>query len=146
MIPRKRLRRGRQRGFTMVELLVTLSISVFALMGILALHKSLAQSTTRAGQIQEAVTIGSRTMETLRKKRPADLPIEVTGASSAPPYSNANYATVLGRNSLSYTVGVDVTAPSNGVWLMRVSVTWTDDANVTTTLPLEMIRTAKDAL
>lgn len=130
----------------MVELLVTLSISVFALMGILALHKSLAQSTTRAGQIQEAVTIGSRTMETLRKKRPADLSVEVTGSSSAPPYTNATYVTVLGRNNMSYTVGVGVTSPASGVWLMRVTVTWTDDANVTTSLPLELIRTAKDAL
>lgn len=131
----------------MLELLVTLVISVFALMGILGLHVSLSQGGTRAGQIQEAVAVGSRVMETLRGKHPAELAVEVTGSHASVPYSNPSYATILGRNGLSYTVGVQVSSPSNGLWLLHVDVTWTDDASGdTTTLPLELVRTARDAL
>ncbi len=146
MIRRVR-RRRRQGGFTMMELLITLVISVFALMGILALHVSLSHGTTRASQVQEAVAIGAKVIETLRGKRPGDLSTEVTGSAAAPPYTNASYATMLGRNGLSYTVGVDVSSPATGLWLLHVDVSWTDDVTGdTTTLPLELIRTSREAL
>jgi prepilin-type N-terminal cleavage/methylation domain-containing protein len=141
-------RRGRrQRGFTLVELLVTMVISVFALMGLLALHGSLSQSTTRSGQFQEAVAVGSNVLETLRKVRPGDLSTRVTGSSAIPPYTNATYGPVLGRNGISYSVGVSVTSPANELWLMRVEVTWTSERDGgTTMLPLELIRPAREAL
>lgn len=140
-------RRDREAGFTLLELMITLAISVFALMGTLALHNSLAQANTRAGQTQEAVAVGSRVMETLRKKRPEELPVEVTGSTAAAPFSNATYTTILGRNGVSYAVGVSVSAPTNATWLMRVEVSWDDDnTGETTTLPLELIRGQKEAL
>ena len=126
-------RRGRQRGFTMLELLVTLLISVFALLGILALHNSLSNGTTRAGQTQEAVVVGAQVIEELRGKRPGDLSVAVTGSTTSPPFSNTTFKTVLGRNGIAYPVGVAVTAPHGGGWLLHVDMTWTNDVSGDTT-------------
>lgn len=147
MSRRLRQRRRREGGFTMLELLVTLLISVFALLGILALHNSLSDGTSRAGQTQEAVVVGAQVIEELRGKRPAELPIAVTGSIANAPYSNTNYKTVLGRNGVAYTVGVEVTAPQGGLWLLHVDVSWANDTTGdVTTLPLELIRTSLEAL
>jgi type II secretory pathway pseudopilin PulG len=140
-------RRRREAGFTMLELLVTLVISVFALMGILALHNSLSDGTTRAGESEEAVAVGAQVIEELRGKRPADLPTAVTGSTASAPFSNATYKTVLGRNGVAYTVGVAVTSPDSGLWRLHVDVSWADDVSgETTTLPLELVRTTMEAL
>ena len=143
----KRSRRRDERGFTMLELLVTLVISAFALLGILALHNSLAQGTSRAGQSQEAVLVGAQVLEELRGKRPADLPIAITGSTASPPFSNPTYKTTLGRNGIAYTVGVSVSVPQGGLWLLHADVSWADDVTgETTTMPLELIRTSMEAL
>ena len=143
---RRRHRRG-QRGFTLMELLVTLGITVFGLIGILAAHKSLSAGTGATGQAQEAIAVGTQVMESLRNHRPSELPIAVTGGAANPPYDNTTFATILGRNGVSYTAAVDVdeVVGAPALWRFRVAVSWTDDSGLHT-LPFELIRTSREAL
>jgi prepilin-type N-terminal cleavage/methylation domain-containing protein len=147
---RPELKRNRQRGFTLMELLIAMVVTVFGLMGIMALHISLTQGTDTVNRTQEAVSIGAQVAESLRGQRGTDMAKTLTGSSTAlPPYSVTNFMTKLGRNGVSYTVDVQVTAmgASSNLWKIRVVTNWTDDAsNQTHALPIEMIRTAQEAL
>lgn len=141
--------RTKQQGFTMVELMVTMVISLFGIMALLALHVSIAQGTNQASVTQEAINVGNQTVEELRTLRPSDMMLKLTGnASSVPPLNVAPYATIAGRTQ-SYTVSVSVTqaAGSSGLWLIRASVDWTDDGSTAShSLPFEVIRTSAEAL
>jgi len=131
----------------MIELLITLVITVFGLMGLLALHGSLTQGTGAASQSQEAVTVASQAIELFRSKRTPDLAQELTGSALAtPPFSRTAYMSVIGRNGLTYTVDVDVTLYQT-LWKMRVEVRWTDDASgEERMLPFELLRPSGEAL
>lgn len=140
-------RRSPEGGFTMMELLLSLAVTVFGLMAVLALHTSLSAGSNLTGQSQEAVAAGAQVMETLRSKRPSVLCNEIMNGTATVPCTNATYATVLGRNGTSYSVGAAVTIPSTNLWRVRVEVSWTNDADgATHTVPLEMLRTSKEAL
>ena len=131
----------------MLELLITLAVTVFGLMGVLSLHATLTTGANLTAQSQEATAAGTEIMETLRSKRPSQLCNEVVHGTAAVPCTNAAYTTVIGRNGMSYSVGVDVSVAATNLWLVRVEVTWTDDANGQPhTVPLEMLRTSKEAL
>ena len=127
---------------------MTLVISVFGIMGVMALHASLTQGTSVAGRSQEAVAVAGQVLETLRSKRITQMTEAITGSpSSTPPFSNPTYTTVLGRNGLSYAVGVDVVAVSAELWRLRIEVTWIEDTTgVSRTVPLEVLRTVREAL
>ena len=46
-----------------------------------------------------------------------------------------------------YDIGVDVSVPAANLWRVRVEVSWTDDTSGDTHMvPLEMLRTSKEAL
>ena len=139
-----------QRGFTLMELLIAMVVTVFGLMGIMALHISLTQGTDTVSRSQEAIAIGGQVTESLRSQRGTDMAKTLTGSSTAlPPFSVTNYTTKLGRNGVSYQVDVAVTAmgTTSNLWRLRVTVNWVDDAsNQAHALPMEIIRTAQDAL
>ena len=143
-------KRKSQRGFTLMELLITMVITIFGLMGVMALHISLTQGNDTVNRTQEAVAIGSQALETLREMRPTDMAKALTGSSTAtPPYSLTNFTTKLGRNGVSYSVDVSVTAmgATSNLWRIRVVTNWVDDAgNQAHALPIELIRTAQEAL
>lgn len=144
-------RRRQQSGFTIIELLITLVVTVFGLMGAMALHASLARGNENAGRTNEATAIGTRVLEQLRGQRSADMMQALTGtASSLPPVDVAPYTTILGRNAMSYTIDVhvsEVTGEPN-LWKMRVEVKWTDDNSDGNArmIPFEVVRTMQEAL
>ncbi len=72
-----------ERGFTMVELMVTMVISLFGSMALLALHVSIAQGTNSTAVTQEAINIGNQTVEELRTLRPTDMMLKLTGNSAS---------------------------------------------------------------
>jgi hypothetical protein len=131
----------------MIELLIALVITVFGLMGVLALHGSLAQGTGAAAQSQEAVSVAKQSIELFRSKRPPDLARELTGSElSSPPFSRPNYVSVIGRNGLTYTVDVAVSLYQT-MWKIRVEVRWTDDATgEERMMPFELLRPTMEAL
>ena len=142
-------RRTSQRGFTLMELLVTMVITIFGIMALMALHVSIAQGTNGAAVAQEAITVGNETLEDLRGLRPTDMMARLTGnPASVPTVTVSPYATVAGRTQ-SYTTAVTVTAVagSANLWLLRVVVSWTDDgSSAAHAMPFEVIRTVQEAL
>lgn len=141
-------RRRRNFGFTMIELLITLVVSIFALMGAMALHSSLTAGNTYASRAQEATSVGAQVMESLRAMRTTDLATAVTGTStSIPPMTRTNYSTVLGRNGYNYTTDVYVTLLSTTIWKVRVVARWTDElTNEAHQIPIELLKPSGEAL
>ena len=132
----------------MLELLITLLVTVFGLMGAMALHSSLTAGNTYASRAQEASAVGAEVMEQLRAKRTIDLAVALTGSPTAvPPITRSNYTSVIGRNGLTYTTDVTVTLFSSTLWKVRVVTKWTDESNGDAmTLPIELLKPSSEAL
>ena len=132
----------------MVELLITLVVTMFGLMGLVAMNTTFSRSGQTMNQTQEAVSIGKRVIEELRGKRTADLVTALTGSTAAaPPIDRTSYTSLAGRNGLTYTVDVNVASVTATLWRMRVMVRWTDDTDGRTRqLPLELLRPSTEAL
>lgn len=143
-------KRNAQSGFTLMELLVTLAVTVFGLMGMMALHTSMTSGGDVAGRTQEAVAVGTQVLEQLRSDRPDNMMKTLTGSpTSTAPQDIEPFTTILGRNAISYTVDVHVTAVTGAanLWKLRVEVKWTDDnSTVEHSVPFEVLRTSRDAL
>ncbi len=122
-------RRPRQRGFTLLELLITLSVTTIGLIGLLALHVSVARGNDGAGRSNEANAIGNRTIEELRAMRLVDM-MTVLG-SPTPPIDTTGLGTVAGRNNVTYNRRVKVTAVTPALYRIRVEISWTDDSAAT---------------
>src|SRR5688572_29681113 len=105
----------------MVELLVTLTISVFALLGGLAIHSSMTRGLASSAQMSEATVVGTQVMEKLRAKRTLDLATELTGSpATTAPFARAGYTSIVGRNGLTYTIDIAVASLSVTLWRIRV--------------------------
>jgi prepilin-type N-terminal cleavage/methylation domain-containing protein len=144
----KRRPRARERGFTMVELLVTMTISLFALMGGLAIHSSMTGGLATSAQMSEATVVAVQTMEKLRAKRTLDVAEEITGSTATQaPFARDGYASVIGRNGLTYTVDVAVAALSATLWKIRIDVNWQSDATGEgRSVALELVRASAESL
>jgi prepilin-type N-terminal cleavage/methylation domain-containing protein len=122
--------RRAQRGFTLLELLITLSVTTIGLIGLLALHLSITRGNDGAGRAAEAEQIAVTALESLRAQSPATMMQTLTGNRNAvPPVAAAPYI-VLGRNGLPYSVTRSVAAPnaaSPSLWLIRVVTSWGED-------------------
>lgn len=131
----------------MMELLIALVVTMFALMGLVALNMTFAQGSSALNQNQEAVSVGKLVLEELRGKRTPDLLTDLTGSTAAnPPFDRTSYKTLPGRNGMTYTVDVSVASVTATLWRMRVVVRWTDDTNAAKQLALELLRPSTEAL
>ena len=132
--------RRRERGFTLLELLITLGITTIALIGLLALHVSLVRGNDGASRATEAAQIGLAALESLRAARTGgELAALLTGnASDTPPLdvpwcrrgATSVEATATGRGGVTYrcrVVIVPLPAVSDSLWRIRVEVGWTED-------------------
>jgi prepilin-type N-terminal cleavage/methylation domain-containing protein len=160
-------RRG-QRGFTLLELLITLGVTTIGLVGLLALHLSVARGNDGASRSADAEQLCASKVEALRGLRIADLMTEINGnpALVLPSYQPAlpwppplaSRIFVLGRNAVPYSVSIALT-PVAGAALanlmkIRVVVEWSEDggtlgANGGTldhAIALEVLRTLEENL
>lgn len=148
--------RGR-RGFTLLELLITLSVTTIGLIGLLALHLSIARGNDGASRAAEAEQITTAALEDLRAQSPRSMMKTLTGNSLSLPPATAAAITVKGRNGLPYNVIRSVTAltaTSSSLWLIRVSTSWGEQGAaigapgdpLTHTIALEVIRTIEEQL
>jgi prepilin-type N-terminal cleavage/methylation domain-containing protein len=160
MAPARRarsLRRRGQRGFTLLELLITLSVTTIGLIGLLALHVSIARGNDGASRVAEAEQITVTALESLRAQSSATLMQTLAGSTAAIPPATAAAYTVLGRNGLPYSVTRSVTAlnaTSASLWLIRVVTSWGEDGAAIGSagdplhhqIALEVIRTIEEQL
>jgi len=147
----------KQRGFTLLELLLTLTVTTIGLIGLLSLHLSIARGNDLANRSAEAASIGNATLEQLRAARIPDMMQQLTGNPNATPPVNVNFGTVVGRNSMTFRRQVKVTQLNNAstsLWLVRVEVGWTEDGAVQGAdsgtldhmIASEVVRTVEEAL
>lgn len=147
-----------QRGFTLVELLVTLGVTVVGLTGLLSLHLAGVKGNERTADAGQALTVAQETLEDMRTYT---VPRLLTRFAAASLPINASLNTVTGRTGTVYRPRVivqEMTAQSPDLIRIRVEVEWSDDnANGAGTgsgtaaaldhkVALELIRTAGDGL
>jgi len=150
-------RRRQQRGFTLLELLMTLAVTTIGLVGLLSLHLSIARGNDNASRSSEAQQLANQTLESLRAQRTPEMMLTLTGSSTTVPPVDVTMSTVAGRAGMTYRRRVMVTvlnAASASLWLLRVEVTYTEDGGsagaaggtLDHTMAAELIRTVEEAL
>jgi prepilin-type N-terminal cleavage/methylation domain-containing protein len=151
-------RRGRaQRGFTLLELLITLSVTTIGLIGLLSLHLSVARGNDGASRSAEAQQIGASQIEQLRAMSVSNMMFTLTGSTALAFPAGPQVKTVPGRSNMSFTVTSTVTqltTASPSLIKIRVVTGWTEDGGTTGAnggqldhqLALEVIRTLEESL
>jgi len=146
-----------QRGFTLLELLITLSVTTIGLVGLLALHQSVVRGNDGASRSAEAQQFGTNQIEALRALGFDKVLVALTGSTTFPPPPNAQSQVALGRGGVPYTVTTTVAAlPGTPANLVRVRVvtSWAEDGGtlganggqLDHSLALEIILTKEEAL
>jgi prepilin-type N-terminal cleavage/methylation domain-containing protein len=149
---------ARQRGFTLLELLITLSVTTIGLVGLLALHLSIARGNDGASRSAEAQQIAVSELESLRSQSTAAMMTTLTGNPLLIlPMAAPKVRTVVGRSGMTFTVTSIVSAlPLAAASLIKIRtvVSWTEDGAATGAnggqldhaIPLEVVRTVQEVL
>ncbi len=149
----------RERGFTMVELLVVMGVSLFGLAGLMSVYTSASRANNGVGHSTEAIDVAERTMEGFRSMSIADIeatvgygPITTLGWGPV----DHHEAQLPTRNGVIFRRRVSAieTAASAGLVRLQVDVSWSDNGDDPDTAPastvhnisLEMIRTRAESL
>jgi prepilin-type N-terminal cleavage/methylation domain-containing protein len=125
-------RRG-QGGFTLLELLITMAVTVIGLMGLMSLHLTTTRGNDIAGRSGEGVNIAQQTLEDLRARSYKDMVEVLTGNRNTALPIDIVLNVVQGRNGMSYRRRAfvqEMTAASSGLIRVRLEVSWTDDGAV----------------
>jgi len=147
----------RERGFTLLELLITLSVTTIGLVGLLSLHLSVARGNDGAGRSAEAQQICASQLEQLRALRLGALMSALTGSAVVTLPTPPETHVVQGRNLLPFTVTSTVTgltSASTSLIKIRVVTAWAEDGGTLGSnggtldhqLALEVIRTLEEEL
>ncbi|MEZ4366446.1 MAG: prepilin-type N-terminal cleavage/methylation domain-containing protein [Kofleriaceae bacterium] len=141
-------RRADQRGFTMVELLVTLAVTTIGMVGLVSLNLTTMGGNGMAGRNVEATAVAQDTLESLRGMPVVDMLTAVGTPIGAPTIMD----TVAGRAGVTFNRTATVTqlAASTDLLLIRVDVDWADDgvASIQTShrVSVELVRTREEPL
>jgi prepilin-type N-terminal cleavage/methylation domain-containing protein len=146
-----------ERGFTLLELLLTLSVTTIGLIGLMALHLSIARGNDMSNRTAEASSIANGLLEQLRAARASDMVFQITGNASDTPPIDQDMGPVTGRANMPFGRRVLVTSlpnASTNLWLVRVEIGWTEDGAAQSanrgaldhTIAVEVVRTVEDEL
>ncbi len=153
-----RVNRKGEKGFTLMELLIVMGISLFGLAGLMSVYTSTAGANLNVGLSAEAIDVCEQTMEGFRSMSIPDIEAVVEyGAITTGGWGPVDHAdgNVLGRNDAVFARKISATeiAGSPGLVRLRVEVQWLDDGGDPSLLPgeehsvaLEMVRTRLEAL
>lgn len=153
---RRGCRRARrdQRGFTLLELLVTMAIAIVGLTALMALFVVTARGNAGGARSGEAVSIAEATVEEVRAMSVDDM-LVTFGVGALP--IDGSLDSVAGRAGTTFERRVQVselTAVSANLIKIRVEVHWTDDGASAGAeggihdhrVSFELVRTASEAL
>jgi len=149
--------RARERGFTLLELLITLSVTTIGLVGLLSLHVSVARGNDGASRAAEAQQLCASELEALRAMKLSELAATLNGGNPTLVLPSTRVQTLTGRNLLPFTVTSSVAGlPSASSSLIRIRVVaqWAEDGATFGSnggaydhqIALEVIRTLEEAL
>lgn len=158
--------RDRQRGFSLIEILIAMTVTLIGLAGLLSLHFTTVQGNARATRMVTASVIAQRTMEQLRglgvgAPFPEPTLESQYGISPCAAAVPVPLAEVEGADKTRYRPAVSVCAldppggPLQNLVRVQVTVGWADEgaADVDGTDPrlrhrlvLETLRTRQDVL
>ena len=116
------VRRSNDRGFTMVELLIALALSMIGLLGLMALQMTAIKGNANSRNFAEATALAQEKLEKLQV-----LPYASVAASTE---------TGLGANPAStltpYTRTVTIDSDNGTTKVLHIDVSWKDDYNAKT--------------
>lgn len=163
-------RRDGQRGFSLLELLITLAITTIGMVGVMSLHLSVGRGNEGAARTNEAMTVATETVDWLRSMTFDDLQAELAVNPVVGTPVTVTLPAVPGRAAMSFRRRAIITVVSGSVTgtppnvndtrltRFRVEVAWTEDGAVRTaadnfadgfydhSLAFEFVRTAKEFL
>lgn len=147
-----------QAGFTLIEVLVALTVTVIGLMGLLSLHTTTLKGNRDASRTAEATTIAQRTIEEVRTMAIDDGTVNsIVGKYGPISFTDVPMDTAFGRAGITYTRSLSVeelTSISEDLVRIRVVVEWADGGDDPSTvaeidkhkISLELVRTRQEAL
>jgi type IV pilus modification protein PilV len=156
-VPNARRARG-QSGFSLIEILVAMTVTIMGLAGLMSLYTTTAQGNSRAARTVMASTVGQQTMEELRSL-PVQTPVDryqgdtLESLLGTIPGFDVPLDDITQANTV-YKRVVSVDQPLANLLRVRVVVSWTDEGAADTTtdsrlkhsIVLESIRTRQDLL
>jgi Tfp pilus assembly protein PilV len=135
----------------MIELLITLGVSVIGVMGVLSLQLATLRANQGAGDSAEAVTIAKRTLEEARSKSLDEMYVDYEDATFPIVY-DWDGQTVIGRTATYLRqITIEETELGSDILRMRVEVYWADeggdinDINTRRQTSFELLRTRQEA-
>ncbi len=146
-----------ERGFTLVELLVALTVTVIGLAGLLSLHVAVLKGNQNASRTGEATTVAQQTLEDLRAMPIGGSPQSIVARYGALPITDVTMDPVDGRAGMVYIRRLwvnELTSVSEDLVMIRIEVHWTDDGadpngadeSVKHKIALELVRTRQEGL
>jgi prepilin-type N-terminal cleavage/methylation domain-containing protein len=114
-----------ERGFTVIEVLITLAVTLVGLAGLMTLHHVISDGTGSAGRMAEASSIAEAALEEVRQMHFAQLE---TAFGTVPIDTDMEQAS--GKGSRVYDRHLVVEALSGvsaDLFRVRIEVTWADD-------------------
>ncbi len=145
-------RRRGEGGFTMVEVLVTLAVTLIGLTGVVAMHTSSARSNRLSKETTGATSICERTMEQLRAMSVDE--IVATLGEGELPFDTGLTDVDTGHVTYTRSLSAEEVEASPGLVLFRIDVDWTESngqsgaegGRYDHTISLEVVRTKLELL
>jgi prepilin-type N-terminal cleavage/methylation domain-containing protein len=141
-----------ERGFTVIEVLVTLAVTLVGLAGLMTLHHVVSGGTGSAGRMAEASGIAESALEEVRQLAFATIEAQF----GAPPFDvELEQAAGKGERVYDRRLIIDpLDEVSADLFRVRIEVSWTDDGAAAGsddgahdhTFVLETFRTRQEAL
>lgn len=131
------MRRTRQSGFTLIEILVSLAVIIIGLLGIMALQATTVRQNRLSRGIERAKVYAAQVMEDLRAKPAAAL--AATGT----------YPSVVTPDGVTYTRTFAVTGVTGSTTLVLITgtATFIDDSDGSThSASMQIVRTTAESL
>lgn len=141
-----------QRGFTVIEVLITLAVTLIGLAGLMTLHHVISSGTGTAARMAEASAIADAALEEVRQLRFTEIESRF---GTLPVDAELEDAAGTGERVYQRRLLVQpLTAVSADLFRVRIEISWSDDGAAAGsddgahdhTFVLETFRTRQEAL